>query len=407
MEEFLRLCFEKKKDEALEVWTTKVRPPTHTLGSADYTPVYDQRWWLWCTTFQEQTKGVEALERLLLSATLKYPVQQTFLGNAATQIRALPVRRRVGFPPTLGPGWMASSPSLLVNPLDPEGFLVCVRHVNYRFLPDNTYPLVPEYEATTKDPYKGKVRTRYHVHVVNQALEIQTSVELKDNTSILRWPSPVLDLEDLRLVALPSGKLVGLAASRELIPSTLPQVALVSVSLEKKEMTQGTRLFPHIPEASAECQKNWMPFWNARAKELQAFYVLGPEAVVLRLDPVSGVSRVAASWPTRLAPHSVRGGAPPVPWNDGFLSVVHTSLQPPGVRRKYFHRFVRHTSDYRPVAVSSLWNFSGSDLDAEFVLGCVRASPTSLYLGYGQNDNACWVAEVEDATVEGLVWISL
>jgi hypothetical protein len=408
MEEFLRLCLQKKKDEALEVWRTKVQAPAHALGAPEYTSVYDNRWWLWCSSFQEEAEGLEALQRLLLTQSIDYGVQQNYLETSLKHLTALPTVRRVHFEPSLGPGYLASSPCVLPNPADPEGFLVCVRHVNYRFLPNNTYPILPEYQASAEPSLRDRVRTRYHVHVCDRDLKIQTSVPLADHTSLVRYPSPVLDLEDLRLVALPSGALVGLAASREVVPSTLPQMVLCSVSLEHKELTQGTRLFPHIPEASAECQKNWLPLWNDQAKDLQAFYVMGPEAVLVRLDPLTGVSRVAKRWRTGLAPHAVRGSAPPVPWGQGeWLSVVHTSLQRPGVRRKYVHRFVLHAPDYQPVAISEQWNFSGADLDAEFVLSCCRASPTSYFLGFGQNDNASWVAEVSVDTIQSLRWFPL
>src|SRR5690606_2381703 len=100
-----------------------------------------------------------------------------------------------------------------------------------------------------------------------------------------------------------------------------------------------------------------------------------------------GKTTIEKTWPTHIAMDAVRGGAPPVPWGtDQYLTVVHTALQnDPKVRRKYFHRFVIHDAEYRPIAISQQWNFSGAAFDAEFVISCVRASPDSYYLGYGQN----------------------
>jgi len=412
LNEFLRLCLVGTKEGSLEYWKREVVPrvseKTTCIASSEYLPMVDNRWWLWCERHNERAQGEQALQRLLLTHRLSWDVSQTLQKAALPFVLALPTVRTVVFEPAAGPGYVASSPFVLPNPDDPSGFLVSVRHVNYRFTEDNNYPLIPDYVATAPPRLRECVRTKNVLHVCSGALAIQATAVLEDHTSLLRWPSPVLDLEDLRLVALPSGALVGVAASRELVVSTLPQPVLVSVSWPKKECTGGVRLRPHDRALEESAQKNWLPFWCKDTQRLLAFYSYGPEAILYVIEPNTGTCTVDKTWKTGVAMHAARGGAPPVLWEAGmYLSVVHTSLQSQGVRRKYFHRFVLHGADYQPLAISQQWNFSGTSYDAEFVISCARASEGTYYLGYGQNDGVSKVAEVSSDTIKGLWWYKI
>ena len=409
---FLRLCLTGSKDDALAYWKSEVVPNVSEknmcVASTEYNPTVDTRWWMWCERHDERSQGEQALQRLLLSHRVSWEVSQTLQKSALPFVLMLPTVRTVVFEPSAGPGYVASSPFVIPNPDDPKGFLVNVRHVNYRFTEDNQYPLLPDYVATAPTSTRKCVRTRNVIHVCASDLTTLKKEVLEDHTSLFRWPSPVLDLEDLRLVALPSGALVGIAASREVVVSTLPQPVLVSVSWPKKECTGGVRLRPHTLDLEAVPQKNWLPFWCNQTKRLLAFYAYGPEAIIYVIEPNTGTCTVDKTWTTGLAMHAARGGAPPVQWEDGlFLSVIHTSLQAQGVRRKYFHRFVLHAADYQPLAISQQWNFSGTAYDAEFVISCARASESTYYLGYGQNDGVSKVAEVSSDTIKGLWWYKI
>jgi hypothetical protein len=409
LKEFLKVCLTDTKEQSLAFWETKILPLVkeeyQNVAHPDYYVTLDQRWWLWCERHGEIEKGRDALQRLLLTQAISWEAHQSLQKSALQNVLALPTLRKVVFAPSAGLGYLASSPFILRNPDDPTGFLVNVRHVNYRFTEDNKYPLIEEYVASTSGVLQKCVRTKNVIHVCSSDLSILSTHDLEDKTSLLKWPSPVLDLEDMRLVALPSGTLVGVAASREVVVSTLPQPVLVNVNWVKKECTRGVRLRPHLRELEQVCQKNWLPFWCKQTQRLLAFYTYGPKAILYAVEPNTGTCTIDKEWDTGLSMHTARGGAPPVPWEDVlFLSVVHTSLQSPNVRRKYFHRFVLHASDYRPVAISQQWNFSGKDYDAEFVISCARASESSYYLGYGQNDGVSNVAEVSIDTIKGLWW---
>lgn len=405
MNQMLRLCLTATKEEARAFWDAEVAPHLGIPSlSRDYTPTADQRWWLWCTKFSAQEEGIHALNRLLLTDALPWHVSQQLQREALPSVRPLPTLRTVVFPPVAGPGYVASSPCVVRNPADPEGFLVSVRHVNYAFLPDNTYPILPAYQATAPPALRDRVRTLNVLHVCSKDLTVLQTVTLEDKTSLLKWTSPVMDLEDLRLFSLPDGMLLGLAASREVLVSTQPQVVLVQVDAPGKAVREGVRLVAPKPEESEQCQKNWLPVVLPGGGP-GALYVLGPEALLVSINPVTGACDVLKTWKTGLAAHAVRGGAAPVPWEQGlFLAVVHTSLQEHGIRRKYFHRFMLLASDYQPIAVSDHWNFSGTAFDAEFVISCVRASDTSFYLGYGVNDGLSKVAEVDVDAIKNLAW---
>jgi len=404
---FLKACFASTKEEALALWDATIRPllteEHQNVAHPDYSVTADQRWWLWCERFKEEAQGEQALQRLLLSSRLSWEASQSLQRKALGYVLPLPTVRTVVFKPAAGRGYVASSPFVLPNPKG--GILVNVRHVNYQFTPDNNYPLLPEYVASAPTHLKNRVRTVNVIHTCADDLTIESTTVLKDHTTFMKWPSPVLDLEDLRLVALPSGRLLGLAASREIVVSTLPQPVLVTVDLENTECKGGVWLRAHTPDLERVTQKNWLPFWCARTKKVLVFYSYGPEAIIYEVEPTTGMCSVFRKWTTGTAMHAVRGGAPLVEWENGmYLSVVHTSLQDPGVRRKYFHRFVLHASDYQPIAMSQQWNFSGDAYDAEFVISCMRSASGSYYVGYGQNDGVSNVAEVAADTIKNLWW---
>ena len=405
LNQMLRLCLSGGKEEARAFWDAQIAPHLGdlALGKA-YTPTADQRWWLWCTKFSEHAQGAHALQRLLLTDTLPWNVGQQLLKEALPSIRALPSVRTVVFPPVAGAGYVASSPCIVPNPDDPEGFLVSVRHVNYEFLPNNRYPILPAYQASVPAALKDCVRTKNVLHVCTKDLTLLQTVPLEDKTTFLKWPSSVLDLEDLRLFSLPDGMLLGLAASREVLVSTQPQCVLVHVDAPGKAVRDGVRLLAPKAEETELCQKNWLPVALPDGMP-GALYLLGPEAILVAINPVTGVCDPVRSWTTGLASHAVRGGAAPVPWEHGlFIAVVHTSLQEQGVRRRYVHRFLLLAEDYRPLALSEHWNFSGQALHAEFVISCVRASESTYYLGYGENDGVSKVAEVAVDVIKDLHW---
>jgi hypothetical protein len=413
---FSRACVVGTEKEALDIWRESILPlltnDVLCVASADYAVNAEKAWWFFCKKFNRLQDGEDAMQRLMLSHHVPWKQMQSLLEAARAYTIQLRPLRTVTLPSFCGKGFRASSPSIVPNPDDPSGFLVNIRHVNYYYEENshNSYPLLDDYLAQTPDPREHVVKTQNVLAVCDANMRVLQSFPLEDETSVLKWPSPVRGMEDLRLVSLPNGKLVAVGISRETRATTMPQPVLMTVDWPKKRCTGGIVLQAHVPEADVLPQKNWLPFWDTESQRLLAFFSMGPRAIVYAIEASSGQCSPVSQWTTGAAQTAVSGGAPPVPWENGmFLSVVHTSYHPPNKRRQYFHRFVLHAKapSYQPLAVSQLWNFSGVAYDTEFVLSCAKASPVSYWIGYSQNDNACHLAEVSIETIKDLTWYKI
>jgi hypothetical protein len=216
------------------------------------------------------------------------------------------------------------------------------------------------------------------------------------------------EFEDLRLFEL-AGSLKACAVATD--RSRLPRIAVLDLD------ARGNVIDAYVQPAS-HCEKNWMPV--VVGEQLRFIYRTQP-LIVTTFDPISRLtspSAVQIAHDQKVTQDyqsndGVRGGTPLVPYEDGWLAVVHerdgspVSLgwQQPDCSfhwckfSRYSHRFARFSRDLTRVTVGPPWVFR--HLGIEFCCGLVRWGEQWV-LSYGFEDRQACLAVVGEHTVREL-----
>lgn len=270
------------------------------------------------------------------------------------------------------PGWHTLNPSVMPtfqNPFlapgveAPHSFVICVRTVNYTINPDGSY-----------SGFGDAVCTRNFLQWVDPELRPEgNAVELQGLPG--EETGPVQGLEDVRLYAQCTGEIRGLCTS---LRGGHPRIWDVSWDPVTGELKSASVLSPE-----RRCEKNWLPFQNPLTGEVLAVYGHRPLAL---FDLQKKLLRVVANGvPLGWDFSTFRGGAAPVPWNGGWLWVVHQVTTLPGMtRRTYIHRFVWADASWRICGLSRPWHFQARHT-IEFCSGAALRKG-GLMLTYGVND---------------------
>lgn len=218
-------------------------------------------------------------------------------------------------------------------------------------------------------------------------LETDDVVELEDRSSLARHEgAKVRGFEDLRLVQL-DGKLCALATACDLTGRTYreggwgtPEMVLLATG------KSGVIWAAHVLRGpwSTLPQKNWMPLADGSGR---AIYRLFPTLVM------DLAARRTTGDPMGYVPASVRGGSQLLPFEDGYLGVVHESTRKP---LAYRHRFVWLDRDlaFRRVSDNFVWLASG----VEFCAG-MASDGRRLVASFGVADRQAHLAVLDPARV--------
>jgi len=200
--------------------------------------------------------------------------------------------------------------------------------------------------------------------------------------------------EDLRLFVL-HDQLHAIAAVSLQGSTGNPRTGQVLLRLEGAEIKKAWM------QLSKRHEKNWMPVVDD--DRLRLIYSTDPlmsltwnEATGLVDPPVDHIPQIDAL---------LRGGSNLIPYEDGWLTVVHqihatgkdrTSLD----RAVYVHRFVQFTKDLGQAKVGG--PFYIKHVGIEFVSGLAHYK-NKLLLAFGVGDREAWIAEIDPVAVEGMM----
>ena len=180
-----------------------------------------------------------------------------------------------------------------------------------------------------------------------------------------------------------------MATSREMNVETRPELVLLRFFNEPGDIQSVVRLRGHEDEKT---QKNWMPFvW----KDVIYFvYMCEPLTILKLADPETGHVEVVQNTPgTQWHLGHYRGGTPGIPYQGGFLFLIHEVVH--GEKsRTYTHRFIHMTSlddQWEISAISHPFYFQHKGV--EFVTGATIVGD-SLCIGVGIEDCQAWIHKV-------------
>jgi tetratricopeptide (TPR) repeat protein len=278
-------------------------------------------------------------------------------------------------------GWTCYNPSVAAGP---DGDLwAIVRSANYETSPTLDY--------TVHDP-DGIVRTENSLVALGPDLVPREIRQIDDRAFRPEPPAfLVAGFEDCRLV-WHRGAWWASATVRDRTPDGTCQIALLrlegAVAREERLLSDGV----------SRHEKNWMPV--AAGDDILRFVYSTSPTVLLRYDDETGIVLPERE---QLAPPVARafsGGSQVVPFDDGWLCLIHESVRFDDGGRVYTHRWLWFDAEWRLTLLSPPFIFL--ELGVEFAAGLTRRGD-ELVVSYGVWDREAWLATVALAEVRALL----
>lgn len=297
-----------------------------------------------------------------------------FLGPLGKVLRSWEARRIAYEPPA---GWQALNPSVCVSG---GQILVLVRSVNYRidYRPEGTFYTTPD---------NAPITTRNFLVEMDAELVARAVVEVAQPADL---PPPkfsqILGFEDLRLFER-HGALFVSGTICELTEAGDRQIVLARIG-EGARLTDWAVVEPEgLPRRP---EKNWMPIVGEAHR-----WVYSCEPI--RVVDAAGETTLLEE--PEIVCDTFRGGSQLVPFNGGYLCVIHeVQFKARENRRIYFHRFVWFDAELRIKRVSLPYFFGA--LGIEFCAGLAwHPDGERLLVSYGVEDREAWIAAFSAAEI--------
>jgi hypothetical protein len=157
---------------------------------------------------------------------------------------------------------------------------------------------------------------------------------------------------------------------------------------------------PGPPPDKEYCMKNCTPILD---KPFHLLKWTNPTAI-MKFDVSGKDTEVFETSPYVKVKNDMRGGSQVIPFNDGYLTLVHeTDLYNSEQGRKdatYRHRFVYWNKDFQIEKMSVLFSFL--NMKIEFCCGMVEHQGNML-ITFGAQDNTAYILKVSKSLVEEFV----
>jgi glycosyltransferase involved in cell wall biosynthesis len=296
-------------------------------------------------------KGFSSNEKLIFNKNASKAVKYQALVNA--QYYAQPIKNLKLLKIPIEAPRIRENSSFFYNPMNPsiyreeDGYAVVVRCVNYLQNHGSLQRSIdPEVDNGSWD-----IKTRNFFLKFDNDFHLITQHELVDEISFAFNHLPlsrIVGNEDVRLFKY--GNAFWFTATKsDLNKYHVPQMGLFRLSNclfdDAVTVDYFVPLKGPIPE---RCEKNWMPF--IRENDLYVIYSYDPY-VIYKVDSRTGNLILERSQNQKHDFSHLRGSAPPIPFADGYLMLVH-EVSFDGKKRVYLHRFLALDKDYNMASLS-------------------------------------------------------
>jgi hypothetical protein len=335
----------------------------------------------YCKDPMDKEIGAWAAEELCIDPNVEYIYRFTARKNQVFYIKKLEELVEVKFKKelkyNLPSHWFPMNPSI-VN-WNNQLWMI-QRTVNYRVKEDGNYQV--------KDD--GQIETRNYLVRLDSNLDIVSSAPMlhPDNWGPTIWDY-VKGIEDCRLF-VKNNELWCSATVREKNIVGLCEMYLFKIldptSAEPKfeivSVMQGPE--PHRHE------KNWMPLTPVT----DCGFVYSMEPTVVIGDRQNITTNITPS----IAVENFRGGSQVIKFDQGYLAVIHESVEMFDGLRNYVHRFVYLNDKFVLERISPRFKIAGRRI--EFVSG-IAYHPDSqdLVVSYGLSDRESWLLQLSHESV--------
>ena len=335
------------------------------------------------TPFKEE--GFAAANALALRRDIPYSVKEQAYKNLLFYVEKIEAKRFL-------PITLQSPPIRNYNPMNPsiqkldEGYLLLCRTVNYR----QEYG---HYQMLDGSP-------NIHIHTRNFLLRLSNDLQVLSQQEIVDTLSPkyphlqVEGLEDCRLI-MHDRKLWCTCTTwgAHAIHISLCRLAEPDLSSEIA-LQQFTPLQGPDP---SRCEKNWLPFVMNHA--LHVIYSYDPFRI-FKPDLVTGECASVLEYSPSCDFSYFRGSAAPIPFDDGYLMLVHEVVF--NEWRVYLHRFLFLDKEFHITKASLPFIFQ--HLGVEYCCGMtIDHSGTQLIVPIGIEDREAYLCCINLDLVRSLL----
>lgn len=205
---------------------------------------------------------------------------------------------------------------------------------------------------------------------------------------------PVTGIEDLRLIRFRDQ---WWAVGSNPNVDHRPTMQVVLVRIRNGQLTDRRAL---TSNQNMRMEKNWMPAVHPITGHLHLVYRCSP-TTVLRYRHSQATVRPAFVHDGPLLARGLRGGSQVIPFDGGYLCLVHDVIVPDGEhRRTYLHRWLWFTPTWRIGKLSAPFFFRRHGV--EFVAGLTQVGKT-LLVSFGVDDAEAWLARLPVDHVRALL----
>lgn len=268
-------------------------------------------------------------------------------------------------------GWSLFNPTIMQH----DGrLLAIVRSSNYAIV--NGSYVMPESDA-------GVIRTGNILVDLTDDLTVR-SARVISGPEYEKTDYPVDGLEDCRLRQTPSG--IGVSATVRNVAPYDGRCRIATADLDVEAATL-SNLRVMAASVSQEHEKNWMPYGDGWV------YGCCANGHVVTVDPdvdMAGGWQLRQRGRTPLIATEFRGGSQAVPFDGGWLCVVHEVAH--GSQRVYLHRFAWFDNAMNLQRVSPAFHFCERQA-IEFAAG-MAVSGDHVVVTFGVRDAEAWAVSV-------------
>lgn len=337
--------------------------------------------------------GFAALDRLILKKTTPDSLRSLAYDNLRFYLKPLdnmtlhPIVFSV--PPLHAESnrtYVPTNPSILKTD---TGYTVLCRTVNY----------VQEKGANhhSVDPQDPTIRTKNFLLTYSKDLKLLSQKEILEQPFRKKQENArVVGLEDCRLFLNPKEpyKMGFTCTTYDTHPNFVPQITLCTLN-ETKDVCCVDKFVPLQGPNPNRCEKNWLPFY--KDGQLHVVYSYEP-FVIYRVDGEGGQCIQALSYAPQHKFSHFRGSAGPIPFDGGYLVIVHEVSFPGQRERIYSHRFVFLDKEFMVKKVSHPFTFKHTGV--EFCCGMtLDHEENNLLITCGIEDSSAYIASVDVKTV--------
>jgi tetratricopeptide (TPR) repeat protein len=325
----------------------------------------------------KKIQGSIACQYLLLNNNIPDEIRESTVRNHFFYIERLskfsPYKRHNDISITTKKPYKPSSACLL---LEKDGYKGVVRSVNYS--------ISDKFEYNIRDVNKNVKTLNYWAEFDNED-NIKTYYPLQSTFKTdKKRESHIEGLEDIR-ICLHNNSIYGLSVGWEYGLHNHPSVSLIKIDKNDKEKYEIKELCP-ITYKEDICQKNWTLFSDD--SKLYVLYSHHP-LTILEVNPDNGEYKVVIEKYSNYNLSSIRGSANPIKISkdNSWIVLIHEVVHKD--TRKYYHRFLKYSSDWELLEIS--YPFFFEDFFIEFSLSIMYDSyddKDQIRIVYSSRDNS-------------------